>query len=218
MAVFHRPQHVDAVLVSLAWRRATIIEHFTWELEYSGNEPFGSHVRNVRGFWDAQGNRRYEFEKQVWREGRVVATSGDSSADVEWGEFSLWPNERVHKQTESYTAMFQPAAAPSAGFASSAGSAGSAHGEHHEHHEHHGALGHLHHSAHEWHGEWKPDDSSAAGSPAAGSSDAGSAPGGGSILEAHLDEPTWRSLETGMTYRLELNLLGHVHAVSPVTG
>jgi len=213
MAVFHRPQHVEAVLVSLAWRRATIIEHFTWTLETSENEPFGHHVRNVSSYWDAAGVRRYEFEKQVWHQGREVATSGDGQADVQWGEFSLWENERVHKQVESYTALFQLAEARSAGLGSSSGSSG-----HGEHHEHHGGL--LHHSAHEWKGEWKPDESS--GPPAVNpwdttSSDvASSGTGAGKgTLEAQLDEATWRTLELGMRYRLELNLLGHVHAVSP---
>jgi hypothetical protein len=45
--------------------------------------------------------------KTVWREGRVVATGGDSQSDVRWAEFSLWPNERVGRQTESYTAIFE---------------------------------------------------------------------------------------------------------------
>jgi hypothetical protein len=221
MAVFHRPQHVEAVLLSMAWRRATIIEHFTWTLETSDNEPFGHHVRNVRSYWDAAGVRRYEFEKQVWHTGREVATSGDSPAGVQWGEFSLWDNERVHKQTESYTALFRLAEARSAGFTSSSGSAGSSGSGGSAHGEHHGGL-HLHHAAHEWQGEWRPDDS--AGPPAANpwdaaSSDvASSATGAGQgTLEANLDEATWRTLELGMKYHLELNLLGHVHAVSPAT-
>jgi hypothetical protein len=94
MALFHRHKHVDAVLTAVSWRRATIIEHSHRELvevPNAGEGNTGTHTE----------------ERTVWREGRVVASGGDSQSDVHWVEFSLWPNERVGKQTESYTAIFK---------------------------------------------------------------------------------------------------------------
>jgi hypothetical protein len=91
MALFHRHNNIDAVLVAVAWRRETIIEH--------GHE--------VTEHWVDTDGIPCTKVKTVWQEGRVVATSGDSQAGVRWAEFSLWPNERVRKQTETYTATFQ---------------------------------------------------------------------------------------------------------------
>jgi hypothetical protein len=42
--------------------------------------------------------------------------------------------------------------------------------------------------------------------------------GSGEERKAELDEETWRSLEKGSAYHLELGMLGHVHAVRPATG
>lgn len=36
--------------------------------------------------------------------------------------------------------------------------------------------------------------------------------------KAKLDEATWRSLEKGASYHLELGIFGHVHSVVPATG
>jgi len=87
MALFHRHPHVDAVLTAVSWRRATIIQH--------------SHMEWVSG--DAKSPGRWE---KVWTDSRVVASFGDSQDGVYWAEWSLWPDEREHKQTQSYTALF----------------------------------------------------------------------------------------------------------------
>jgi hypothetical protein len=42
--------------------------------------------------------------------------------------------------------------------------------------------------------------------------------GSGKEHKAKLDEATWRSLEIGGPYRLELGVFGHVHAVARITG
>ena len=78
--------------MAVAWRRATIIEHSQreWVPPSGGGDNF------TPGHW-----------KTVWREGRVVATGGDSQDGLYWAEFSLWPNERVGQQTESYTGSFE---------------------------------------------------------------------------------------------------------------
>ena len=93
MALFHRHKHADAVLTAVGWRRATIIEHSHREMvevPNAGNNT-GTHLE----------------ERTVWREGRVISTGGNSQADVRWAEFSLFPNERVGRQTQSYTAIFE---------------------------------------------------------------------------------------------------------------
>ena len=95
MALFHRHgHHVDATLLAVAWRRETIIEHSHRELVEVPNAGAGNTGHHLE-------------EKTVWREGRVVSARGDSQSDVHWTEFSLWPNERVGKQTQSYTAVFE---------------------------------------------------------------------------------------------------------------
>jgi hypothetical protein len=92
MALFHKHGHVDAVLTAVAWQRATIIEHRHQEMV---EVP------------DAQGPGYHLDRRTVWREGRVVSSSGVSQSDVHWTEFSLFPEERVGKQTQSYTAIFE---------------------------------------------------------------------------------------------------------------
>ena len=108
MALFHRHGEVDAVLTAIAWRRATIIEHSRWELTVSPNEPSGwRQTRNIRLIRDDFRGDQWEYEHLVWGEGRVVASGGDSQEGLNWAEFSLWPNERVGKKTESYTGTFE---------------------------------------------------------------------------------------------------------------
>jgi hypothetical protein len=90
MALFHRHPRVDAILTAVSWRRETTIQHshMEWVPGDGGSHP-------TPGHW-----------QQVWTDGRVVASSGDSQEGLHWTEFSLWPQERVHKQTETYTAAF----------------------------------------------------------------------------------------------------------------
>jgi hypothetical protein len=97
MALFHKRRHVDAILTAVAWRRATIIEHSHQEtVQVSDPNP------------NSNGYTTYHTEvRTVWREGRVVSAGGDSQSDVHWAEFSLWPHERVGRQTQSYIAIFE---------------------------------------------------------------------------------------------------------------
>jgi hypothetical protein len=90
MALFHRHKHVDATLTAVGWRRATIIEHSHQEMVEVGGP-----------------DDRHWQERTVWRDGRVISAGGDSQSDVRWAEFSLFPNERVGRQTQSYTAIFE---------------------------------------------------------------------------------------------------------------
>jgi hypothetical protein len=89
MALFHHHGHpVDAVLTAVSWRRETIIQH--------------SHME-----WVSGGPRDPGHYQKVWTDGRVVASSGEGQENLHWEEFSLWPHERVHKQNETYTALFR---------------------------------------------------------------------------------------------------------------
>ena len=154
MALFHRHKQVDAVLTAVAWRRSTTLQHADWRPESSDTKPHGDNVRNVHWGGQGVGDEPWKYEERHWREGRVVETSGDSQEGVHWAEFSLWPEERVHRQTESYTATFSAV-----------------------------------------------DDS---------------VPEDEKTIQAELHEDVWRTLSVGTTYRLELNVLGHVRHVVPV--
>ena len=169
MGLFRR--HADAVVVELTWRRAVEFDDIEWVTVRSQSRPPDT-ARNVRvhteqhlesvqvgvnpngspeNMMESRSQRVYEFELERWSPGRVIAEEGSDQSGVRWPEYELGPNERVHKKSETYTAVF--------------------------------ALG----------------DS-------------------GKEHEAKLDEATWRSLEKGSPYHLELGMLGHVHTVEPATG
>ena len=97
--------------------------------------------------YGAESQRVYEFELERWSPGRVIAEEGSDQSGVRWPEYKLGPNERVHKKSETYTAVF------------AFGDSGKEH-------------------------------------------------------KAKLDEATWRSLEKGSPYHLELDVLGHVRTAA----
>ena len=169
MGLFRR--HADAVVVELTWRRAVELDDIEWVTVRSGSRPPATarnvrvqseqHFENVQVGINANGTPEtmselrsrtfYEFELERWTRGRVIAEDGTGQSGVRWPEYKLGPNERVHKKSESYTAVF--------------------------------TLG----------------DS-------------------GEERKAELDEATWRSLEKGSRYHLEVGIFGHVHSVVPATG
>src|SRR6266567_1361199 len=124
MGLFRR--RADAVVVELTWRRAVELDDIEWVTVRSQSRPPDT-ARNVRvhseqRFENVQvginpngspetvmqprSRTVYEFELERWRRGRVIAEEGTGQPGVRWPEYKLGPNERVHKKSESYTAVF----------------------------------------------------------------------------------------------------------------
>jgi hypothetical protein len=129
MSVLSR--HVDAVVVSLSWKRTVVIEQGRWlSRNTAWKPPHGATVRNLRTVHRTEpdivggshgsrarmpANRAYEvmadhthflYEEFEWHKYRTFSAKGDTPADVHWPEHTLEPDQRISERRETYHANF----------------------------------------------------------------------------------------------------------------
>jgi hypothetical protein len=125
-------RHVDAVVVSLSWKRTVVIEQGRWLSRSTSWKPHGDNVQNLRAVHRTEPDivggssmRRagasmpksrahevmaehtyFEYEEFEWHKYRSFSAKGDTSADVHWPECTLEPDQRISERRETYHAKF----------------------------------------------------------------------------------------------------------------
>jgi hypothetical protein len=127
-------RHVDAVVVTLSWKRTIVVERGNWVSRSTAWKPHGDNVRNLRAVKKAEPeivggssngmrptrarlpqNRAYEvmaehthfeYEEFEWRKYRTFSAKGETTADVHWPECALEDDQRISERRESYHATF----------------------------------------------------------------------------------------------------------------
>ncbi len=133
MALFRR--HVEAQASAFGWTRTVDIEQRLWVSKRSEWRP-GGEARNVQShhenYWETVTDWRpgptgadgmpgpqqavtrqefrtrtfYTYEALEWHESRTVTASGGDRGDVRWPDYELAPEERVRRQSETYSVTF----------------------------------------------------------------------------------------------------------------